>query len=62
MRATYFKHMHESTLPPIQITIVAGENDVAIRISDQGRILIILDTVKSHFRFKEEDFVIVKIR
>ncbi|KDR83715.1 hypothetical protein GALMADRAFT_236055 [Galerina marginata CBS 339.88] len=36
MRATYIKHQSESYLPPIQVTIVAGEHDVGIRISDQG--------------------------
>ncbi|KAF9485330.1 alpha-ketoacid dehydrogenase kinase [Pholiota conissans] len=37
MRATYTKHLHKATLPPIQVTIVAGENNIAIRISDQGK-------------------------
>ena len=36
MLATHAKHFHDSSLPPIQVTIVAGEYDVAIRISDQG--------------------------
>ncbi|PCH41005.1 alpha-ketoacid dehydrogenase kinase N-terminal domain-containing protein [Wolfiporia cocos MD-104 SS10] len=35
-RATRLKHRDSQHLPPIRATIVAGENDVAIRISDQG--------------------------
>ncbi|KZT05524.1 alpha-ketoacid dehydrogenase kinase [Laetiporus sulphureus 93-53] len=35
-RATRLRHPTFRQLPPIQITIVAGENDVALRISDQG--------------------------
>jgi len=37
MRATKLNHRSSSTLPPIHATIVAGENDVGLRISDQGR-------------------------
>lgn len=37
MSAIYTKHMQKTSPPPIQVTIVAGENDVAIRISDQGK-------------------------
>jgi pyruvate dehydrogenase kinase 2/3/4 len=36
MRATLMKHRHSPRLPPIQVTIVAGDDDVGIRISDQG--------------------------
>ncbi|KAF9221992.1 alpha-ketoacid dehydrogenase kinase [Gyrodon lividus] len=36
MRATGFKHRGSATLPPIYATIVAGENEVGVRISDQG--------------------------
>jgi hypothetical protein len=36
MRATGFRHRDSVTLPPIRATIVAGENDVGVRISDQG--------------------------
>ncbi|PPQ77751.1 hypothetical protein CVT25_011186 [Psilocybe cyanescens] len=36
MLATYSKHQNESSTPSIQVTIVAGEHDVGIRISDQG--------------------------
>ncbi|OAX43470.1 alpha-ketoacid dehydrogenase kinase [Rhizopogon vinicolor AM-OR11-026] len=36
MRATGLNHRNSSTLPPILATIVAGENDVGLRISDQG--------------------------
>jgi len=37
MHATCVKHSNSaSPLPPIRATIVAGENDVGIRISDQG--------------------------
>ncbi|KXN89614.1 [3-methyl-2-oxobutanoate dehydrogenase [lipoamide]] kinase, mitochondrial [Leucoagaricus sp. SymC.cos] len=36
MRATLIAHKDSSYLPPIQITIAAGENNVGIRISDQG--------------------------
>lgn len=37
MRAAYVKHYGKSSLPPIQVTIVGGEHDVGIRISDQGK-------------------------
>ena len=37
MRATYVKHYGKRSLPPIQVTIVGGEHDVGIRISDQGK-------------------------
>ncbi|KAI0081785.1 alpha-ketoacid dehydrogenase kinase [Panus rudis PR-1116 ss-1] len=36
LRATRLKHPHARQLPPIGATIVAGENHVMIRISDQG--------------------------
>ncbi|KAJ6539374.1 alpha-ketoacid dehydrogenase kinase N-terminal domain-containing protein [Mycena capillaripes] len=36
MRATASHHRGSSTLPPIRVTIVAGANDVGVRISDQG--------------------------
>ncbi|KAF8621614.1 hypothetical protein AX15_007634 [Amanita polypyramis BW_CC] len=36
MRATVEKHRDTSTLPPILATVAAGDNDVSIRISDQG--------------------------
>ncbi|KIL70033.1 hypothetical protein M378DRAFT_183638 [Amanita muscaria Koide BX008] len=36
MSATVEKHRDLSTLPPILATIAAGDNDVSIRISDQG--------------------------
>ncbi|KAF9534300.1 alpha-ketoacid dehydrogenase kinase N-terminal domain-containing protein [Crepidotus variabilis] len=36
MHATYAHHHKEKTLPAVQVTIVAGEHDVGIRISDQG--------------------------
>ncbi|KAH9951574.1 alpha-ketoacid dehydrogenase kinase, partial [Amylocystis lapponica] len=35
-RATRLKHSHVLKLPPIRATVVAGANDVCIRISDQG--------------------------
>ena len=37
MRATHVKYHGKSSLPPIQVTIVGGEHDVGIRISDQGK-------------------------
>ena len=37
MRATIIKHHTSPSLPVIRATIVAGENDVGIRISDEGR-------------------------
>lgn len=41
MHATVAKH-HESSNPPaIRATIVAGENDVGIRISDEGTFLLL---------------------
>ena len=36
MRATVVKHHGSPTLPVIRATIAEGENDVGIRISDQG--------------------------
>ncbi|KAL4075837.1 branched-chain alpha-ketoacid dehydrogenase kinase [Scleroderma yunnanense] len=36
MRATGLEHKHATFLPPIYATIVAGEDDVGIRISDRG--------------------------
>lgn len=36
MRATGLKHWHDTTLPPIYVTVVAGKDDVGIRLSDQG--------------------------
>ncbi|KAF8913924.1 branched-chain alpha-ketoacid dehydrogenase [Gymnopilus junonius] len=36
LRATYIKYQNEASRRPIQVTIVNGENDVMIRISDQG--------------------------
>lgn len=36
MRATGLRHRDATALPPIRATIVAGENDVGVRISDQG--------------------------
>lgn len=36
MRATRLQHKHATSLPPIYATILAGEDDVSIRISDQG--------------------------
>jgi hypothetical protein len=36
MLATVQKYHDAATLPPIRATIVAGNNDVGIRISDQG--------------------------
>ncbi|KAH0587603.1 hypothetical protein H2248_006374 [Termitomyces sp. 'cryptogamus'] len=36
MHATVIKHSKFTSLPPIRATIVAGENDVGIRISDEG--------------------------
>ncbi|CCM01573.1 uncharacterized protein FIBRA_03633 [Fibroporia radiculosa] len=35
-RATRLRHPKNRQLPPIRATIVAGDNDVTIRISDQG--------------------------
>ncbi|KIK48877.1 hypothetical protein CY34DRAFT_71089 [Suillus luteus UH-Slu-Lm8-n1] len=34
--ATGLNHRSSSSIPPIRATIVAGENDVGVRISDQG--------------------------
>lgn len=39
MRATAVTHNDSATLPVITATIVAGANDVGIRISDQGNAL-----------------------
>ncbi|KAG6881016.1 hypothetical protein C0992_002075, partial [Termitomyces sp. T32_za158] len=36
MHATIVKHRKSNNVPAIRATIVAGENDVGIRISDEG--------------------------
>jgi pyruvate dehydrogenase kinase 2/3/4 len=36
MRATALTHGGATVLPAVYVTIVAGENDVSLRISDQG--------------------------
>lgn len=36
MRATLEAHENASELPPIQIVIAEGEDEVAVKISDQG--------------------------
>ncbi|KAI0046063.1 alpha-ketoacid dehydrogenase kinase [Auriscalpium vulgare] len=36
MQATVAKHVGATELPPIVVTVVAGEDNVSIRISDQG--------------------------
>jgi pyruvate dehydrogenase kinase 2/3/4 len=46
MRATAVKHHDSPTLPSICATIVAGANDVGIRISDQGSHLMFLDKLR----------------
>jgi pyruvate dehydrogenase kinase 2/3/4 len=45
MLATVQKYHDAATLPPIHATIVAGNNDVGIRISDQGVYEIVLCVV-----------------
>lgn len=35
-RAVTERHMHSDSLPPVQVTIVEGESDVTIRVSDLG--------------------------
>lgn len=37
MSATVLKHLERPSLPPVRVTIVAGADDVGIRISDQGQ-------------------------
>ena len=39
MRATVETHPETNHFPPIHATIVAGEHDVGIRISDQGSLI-----------------------
>ncbi|KAF6762249.1 branched-chain alpha-ketoacid dehydrogenase [Ephemerocybe angulata] len=36
MHATILKHYGKGPLPAIRVTVVAGENDIGLRISDQG--------------------------
>jgi len=36
MRATLEKHENSSRLPPIQVVIAEGEDEIAVKISDQG--------------------------
>ena len=46
MRATRVKHPTSDVLPPIRATVVASDNNVCIRISDQG-IYVSLSAVQS---------------
>ena len=36
MHATVLTHHKNGVLPPIRVTVVAGEHDIGLRISDQG--------------------------
>ncbi|KZV76305.1 alpha-ketoacid dehydrogenase kinase N-terminal domain-containing protein [Peniophora sp. CONT] len=36
MQATVLRHGNKSSLPPILVTVVAGADDISMRISDQG--------------------------
>ncbi|KAJ2922092.1 hypothetical protein H1R20_g15001, partial [Candolleomyces eurysporus] len=36
MHATVLNHHKNGVLPPVRVTVVAGENDIGLRISDQG--------------------------
>jgi len=44
MRATALTHHGPEPLPVIRATIVAGENDVGIRISDEGMLALLMIT------------------
>lgn len=52
MHATVLKH-HKTNrrLPCIRVTIVAGENEVGLRISDQGELAVL------HFLAHTNDYV-----
>ena len=39
MHATVLTHHKNGVLPPIRVTVVAGEHDIGLRISDQGMML-----------------------
>jgi hypothetical protein len=60
MLATVQKYHDTPTLPPIRATIVAGNNDVAIRISDQGVHLIDLSGILFTIRPQAEVFLFPK--
>lgn len=56
MRATYENHPNKDVLPPIEVTIVAGRDEVAIRISDQGLLqLSIYAPLRTNVSIKVED-------
>lgn len=65
-RAVRTRHPHADVLPPIRATIVAGEDLVTIRISDQGlyaRVRGVVSTVDQDFRwraFNPSDHVTVR--
>jgi hypothetical protein len=39
MHATVLTHHKNGVLPRIKVTVVAGEHDIGLRISDQGTLL-----------------------
>lgn len=48
MRATKAKHQGALSLPPVKVTIAAGDTEVFIRISDQGSLRSWVDLVLSN--------------
>ncbi|RDB22502.1 [3-methyl-2-oxobutanoate dehydrogenase [lipoamide]] kinase, mitochondrial [Hypsizygus marmoreus] len=59
MRATVVKHHDSPSLPAIQATIASGENDIGIRISDQGGGL---HTPKSQIKIPSDLFSFSHVR
>lgn len=60
MLATVQKHQDSLTPPPIRATIVAGNNDVSIRISDQGVYQNALSVMLPVTILQEEVFLFLK--
>jgi hypothetical protein len=60
MLATVQKYQDSPTPPPIRATIVAGNNDVSIRISDQGVYQNALSVMLPITLLQEEVFLFLK--
>lgn len=50
MQATVAQHGGEPSLPPILVTVVAGADDISMRISDQGQRIRLYISVGAELR------------
>ena len=62
MLATAQRYHDAPILPPIRATIVAGNNDVGIRISDQGVCRVALCVTLSIIILQAEVFLFLKLK